>query len=91
MGIGNPEAVEGDTFKSSNDALFEQKLVDVGGLYVSPTARAVVFGYDEKTQCQAWTAHSPRGRWNWVARQRCPRRHGAMHRRSVRGDEPDHR
>ena len=41
------------TFKISNDPLFEQKLVDVVGLYLNPPARAVVFSYDEKTQCQA--------------------------------------
>lgn len=42
-----------DTFKVSNDPLFEEKLVDVVGLYMNPPARAVVFSFDEKTQCQA--------------------------------------
>ena len=41
------------TFKISNDPRFEEKLVDVVGLYLKPPARAVVFSYDEKTQCQA--------------------------------------
>jgi transposase len=41
-----------DTFKVSNDPRFEEKLVDVVGLYLNPPARAVVFSYDEKTQCQ---------------------------------------
>ena len=42
-----------DTFKISNDPLFEEKLVDVVGLYLNPPERAVVFSFDEKTQCQA--------------------------------------
>ena len=42
-----------ETFKVSNDPRFEEKLVDVVGLYLYPPARAVVFSYDEKTQCQA--------------------------------------
>ena len=41
-----------DNFKLSNDPYFEEKLVDVVGLYMNP-ARAVVFSFDEKTQCQA--------------------------------------
>jgi transposase len=40
-------------FKVSNDPHFEDKLVDVVGLYLNPPARAVVFSFDEKTQCQA--------------------------------------
>ncbi len=48
-----------DTFKVSNDPLFEQKLVDVVGLYLRPPARAVVFSYDEKTQCQALDRTQP--------------------------------
>src|SRR5680860_1301831 len=42
-----------DTFKVSNDPRFEEKLVDVVGLYLNPPSRAVVFSFDEKTQCQA--------------------------------------
>jgi len=42
-----------DTFKISNDPHFEEKLVDVVGLYMNPPSRAVVFSFDEKTQCQA--------------------------------------
>jgi transposase len=41
------------TFKVSNDPNFEAKLVDVVGLYLNPPKRAVVFSFDEKTQCQA--------------------------------------
>jgi len=40
-----------DTFKISNDPRFEEKLVDVVGLYLNPPKRAVVFSFDEKTQC----------------------------------------
>ncbi len=42
-----------DTFKVSNDPRFEEKLVDVVGLYLNPPERAVVFSFDEKTQVQA--------------------------------------
>lgn len=42
-----------DTFKLSTDPRFEEKLVDVVGLYLNPPERAVVFSFDEKTQCQA--------------------------------------
>ena len=41
-----------DTFKLSTDPDFEAKLTDVVGLYVDPPERAVVFSFDEKTQCQ---------------------------------------
>jgi transposase len=48
-----------NTFKISNDPRFEEKLVDVVGLYLNPPARAVVFSYDEKTQCQALDRTQP--------------------------------
>ncbi len=48
-----------DTFKVSNDPYFEEKLVDVVGMYLNPPARAVVFSYDEKTQCQALDRTQP--------------------------------
>jgi len=48
-----------DTFKISNDPRFEEKLVDVVGLYLRPPARAVVFSFDEKTQCQALDRTQP--------------------------------
>jgi transposase len=47
------------TFKISNDPLFEEKLVDVVGLYLDPPARAMVFCFDEKTQCQALDRTQP--------------------------------
>ncbi len=48
-----------DTFKISNDPRFEEKLVDVVGLYLNPPKRAVVFSFDEKTQCQAMDRTQP--------------------------------
>jgi transposase len=47
------------TFKLSNDPRFEEKLVDVVGLYMDPPERAVVFSFDEKTQCQALDRTQP--------------------------------
>lgn len=41
------------TFKLSNDPNFEEKLVDVVGLYLDPPERAVVICVDERFQCQA--------------------------------------
>ncbi|MCA1680968.1 MAG: IS630 family transposase [Actinobacteria bacterium] len=41
------------TFKLSNDKRFEEKLVDVVGLYLNPPERAVVLCMDEKSQIQA--------------------------------------
>ena len=48
-----------DTFKLSNDKDFEAKLVDVVGVYLDPPERAVVFSFDEKTQCQALDRTQP--------------------------------
>jgi transposase len=48
-----------ETFKISNDPKFEEKLVDVVGLYMDPPERAVVFSFDEKTQCQALDRTQP--------------------------------
>jgi transposase len=48
-----------DTFKVSNDPAFEEKLVDVVGLYMNPPERAVVFSFDEKTQVQALDRTQP--------------------------------
>ncbi len=48
-----------ETFKVSNDPHFEEKLVDVVGLYMDPPKRAVVFSYDEKTQVQALDRTQP--------------------------------
>src|SRR5665213_2041336 len=48
-----------DTFKVSTDPRFEEKLVDVVGLYINPPERAVVFSFDEKTQVQALDRTQP--------------------------------
>jgi transposase len=48
-----------ETFKVSNDPRFEEKLVDVVGLYMNPPERAAVFAFDEKTQCQALDRTQP--------------------------------
>jgi transposase len=47
------------TFKVSNDPRFEEKLVDVVGLYLNPPERAIVFSFDEKTQVQALDRTQP--------------------------------
>jgi transposase len=47
------------TFKVSTDPDFEEKLVDVVGLYMDPPKRAVVFSFDEKTQVQALDRTQP--------------------------------
>lgn len=46
-------------FKVSNDPLFEEKLVDVVGLYLSPPENAVVFCVDEKSSIQALDRMQP--------------------------------
>lgn len=48
-----------EPFKLSKDPDFEAKLVDVVGLYLNPPERAVVFSFDEKTQCQALDRTQP--------------------------------
>ena len=58
-----------DAFELSNDPRFEEKLVDVVGLYLDLPKKAVVFSFDEKTQCQALDRTQPslpmrRGRAN---------------------------
>jgi DDE superfamily endonuclease/Homeodomain-like domain len=47
------------TFKLSNDKHFEDKLVDVVGLYLNPPQGAVVLSVDEKSQCQALDRTQP--------------------------------
>jgi len=48
-----------DTFKISNDPRFEEKLVDVVGLYLNPPDKAVVLAMDEKSQIQALDRTQP--------------------------------
>ncbi len=47
------------TFKLSNDPRFEEKLVDVVGLYLAPPDKAVVLCVDEKSQIQALDRTQP--------------------------------
>ncbi len=55
-----------DTFKVSNDVKFEDKLVDVVGLYLNPPEQAMVLCMDEKSQTRPWIAPRRRCRW-WRA------------------------
>lgn len=48
-----------DTFKLSNDPRFEEKLVDVVGLYVNPPDDAIVLCMDEKSSVQALDRTQP--------------------------------
>jgi transposase len=52
-----PHRVE--TFKLSNDKRFEEKLVDVVGLYLNPPEKAIVLSMDEKSQIQALDRTQP--------------------------------
>jgi transposase len=52
-----PHKVE--TFKLSTDPQFEEKLVDVVGLYLSPPENAIVLSMDEKSQIQALDRTQP--------------------------------
>jgi transposase len=52
-----PHLVE--TFKVSNDPRFEEKLLDVVGLYLNPPDKAVVLCMDEKSQVQALDRTQP--------------------------------
>jgi transposase len=52
-----PHLVE--NFKLSNDKRFEEKLVDVVGLYMGPPDKAVVLCIDEKSQIQALDRTQP--------------------------------
>jgi transposase len=47
------------TFKLSNDKRFEEKLVDVVGLYLNPPENAIVLAIDEKSQIQALDRTQP--------------------------------
>ena len=52
-----PHRVE--TFKLSHDPRFEEKLVDVVGLYLNPPENAIVLCMDEKSQIQALDRTQP--------------------------------
>jgi len=48
-----------ETFKLSSDPRFEEKLVDVVGLYLNPPENAIVLSMDEKSQIQALDRTQP--------------------------------
>ncbi len=48
-----------DTFKVSNDPMFEEKVADVVGLYMNPPDKAMVLCIDEKSQIQALDRTQP--------------------------------
>ena len=48
-----------DTFKLSTDPAFEEKLIDIVGLYLDPPDHAAVFCFDERTQIQALDRTQP--------------------------------
>ena len=52
-----PHLVE--TFKVSNDPMFEEKVTDIVGLYLDPPENALVFSVDEKSQIQALDRTQP--------------------------------
>ena len=47
-----------DRYKVSTDPRFEEKLVDVVGLYLNPPGRAAVFCFDERPSARHWIAPS---------------------------------
>ncbi len=47
------------TFKLSNDPKFEEKLIDVVGLYLNPPDNAIVLCMDEKSSVQALDRTQP--------------------------------
>ncbi len=48
-----------DSFKVSNDPRFEEKVIDVVGLYLNPPEQAIVLCMDEKSQIQALNRTAP--------------------------------
>ncbi len=48
-----------ETFQPSDDPMFEEKLVDVVGLYLNPLEHANVLSVDEKSQIQALDSTQP--------------------------------
>jgi hypothetical protein len=48
-----------DTFKLSTDPDFEDKVIDLVGLYLNPPQAPAVFAFDEKTQVQALDRTQP--------------------------------
>src|SRR5512135_879714 len=89
-----PHRVE--TFKLSNDPRFEEKLVDVVGLYLNPPDKAVVLCLDEKSQVQALDRTQPslpmkKGRAGTMTPRLQAARHDDSVRRPRRADRGGHR
>lgn len=64
VGPGGSQAAQVETFKLSNDPKFEEKLVDVVGLYLNPPEKAIVLCADEKSSVQALDRTQRRCRWS---------------------------
>ena len=84
-----PHLVE--TFKLSNDPAFEEKLIDVVGLYLNPPEKAVVLCMNEKCQIQALDRTQPRYHEEGPGRNDDPRLPASRHHNPVRGVERAHR
>ena len=80
-----PHRVE--TFKLSNDPRFEEKLVDVVGLYLNPPEKAVVLCVDEKSSVQALDRTQPSLPMARGGRDDDPRLQAPRHHHPVRGTE----
>ncbi len=77
------------TFKLSNDPHFEEKLIDVVGLYLNPPEQAVVLCMDEKSSVQALDRTQPslplvKGRAATMTHDYKRRRHPGLPRRPQR-------
>ena len=59
-------------FKLSNDPQFEEKLIDVVGLYLNPPEKALVISVDEKSQIQALDRTQPRHQTTSLTANRSP-------------------
>jgi hypothetical protein len=83
-----PEPHLSRTFKVSRDPRFEDKLLDVVGLYLNPPEHALVLSCDEKSQIQALNRTQPRfADEDWTGRHLHPRLQAPRHDHAVRGAE----
>jgi len=57
--LAGSDPIAFETFKLSKDPRFEEKLVDVVGLYLNPPENAIVLCMDEKSQIQALDRTQP--------------------------------
>jgi hypothetical protein len=79
------------TFKLSGDPKFEEKLIDVVGLYLNPPDNAVVLCMDEKSSVQALDRTQPPADGQGPGRHDDPRLQAARDHHAVRGAERAHR